>query len=442
MEIAQVNDRQEVGTIQSVESFTPPFTAIAAVKGTISNGHTFGFAISSTNASSGVDIYGNLNDTNCSNLGDCGNPAVCGNTANPLVTPANQCYYGIEAKYAQSGGNWGNKTKLYLTPSENVTYTLLISVDASGSASFGVSQGGQALGRAGTAQVGTGPFYIILDQGEGSPVGNGRGNQAYWMSVMMTSSASTITTSSSSVTGPPPSTSTAEWMVIVIVAAVMILILILLYYRRGGFTVTVLDSQTRSTIIEARVSADGPKNLAGVTGKDGKVAFGKVKEGDYSVQAAARGYNTSSPAIVHVKRKTEYSIGLDRTAPAPPAGLAANAPSVGPSQSPVPQQPPVAVTPPSQQGVAPAMAKAESAPAPTAQQEKEEQEGGGGRVGQIIKKFQEKGAVSPETALTAEELGLSRMFVRIMKRRKGKTRIFIEINGKYYLDQKALQETS
>ena len=61
---------------------------------------------------------------------------------------------------------------------------------------------------------------------------------------------------------------------------------------------------------------------------------------------------------------------------------------------------------------------------------------------QIIKTFQEKGAISPETAMTAEELGLSRIFVRIMKRRKGKTKIFVEVNGRYYLDQEALQETS
>jgi len=65
---------------------------------------------------------------------------------------------------------------------------------------------------------------------------------------------------------------------------------------------------------------------------------------------------------------------------------------------------------------------------------------GGGRIGEIIKMFQAKGAISPETALTAQELGLSRLFVRIMKRRKGRTRIFVEINGRYYLNQTALQE--
>jgi hypothetical protein len=59
---------------------------------------------------------------------------------------------------------------------------------------------------------------------------------------------------------------------------------------------------------------------------------------------------------------------------------------------------------------------------------------------QNIKTFQEKGALSPETALSASELGLSRTFVRVMERRKGQTKVFKEINGKYYLDQKALDE--
>jgi hypothetical protein len=63
----------------------------------------------------------------------------------------------------------------------------------------------------------------------------------------------------------------------------------------------------------------------------------------------------------------------------------------------------------------------------------------GDRIRHIVATFQAKGATSPATALTADELGLSRMFVRIMKRRRGQTRVFVEINGKYYLDEKALK---
>jgi len=92
-------------------------------------------------------------------------------------------------------------------------------------------------------------------------------------------------------------------------------------------------------------------------------------------------------------------------------------------------------------GPAPATIRSPSPPPATPSSGSEELEGfGGERIRQIIRTFQAKGALSPETALTAEELGLSRMFVRIMRRRRGKTRVFIEVNGKYYLDQRALQK--
>ena len=65
----------------------------------------------------------------------------------------------------------------------------------------------------------------------------------------------------------------------------------------------------------------------------------------------------------------------------------------------------------------------------------------GERIRQIIETFRAKGAISPETALTADELGLSRVFVRIMKRRRGRTTVFVEVGGKYYLNEAALKGT-
>jgi hypothetical protein len=41
--------------------------------------------------------------------------------------------------------------------------------------------------------------------------------------------------------------------------------------------------------------------------------------------------------------------------------------------------------------------------------------------------------------MTTEELGLSRIFVRIMERRRGQAKI-LELNGKYYLDQRGLKQ--
>lgn len=461
MEIAQANGKFEVGTIQSIESFTPPFTANAVVEGTVSNGHTFGFAISSANASSGVLIYGNLNPTNCSHLGDCSDPTVCGTPANSAIPP-NQCYYGIDAKTGQGGGSWAGKMKLYPTPSVNISYMLQISVDASGSAQFSVSQGGQVLGQS-TAQIGTGPFYIIIEQAEGAPVASPGPNQAYWMSVGLTS-GTTSSTTTSTLPSPVPAPAGLPWFVwiIIVIALGALFFFILLWYRRRGFTVKVLDSQTQSPIPKASVVARGPEKLSGITGNDGKAAFGSVDEGDYSIGVTAAGYNPSTPVTIKVKKRTEYTARLDRTEPGARRGVVGNAPSEGqnreavgpdeggassrnagvmvPSSGLETRQPQTAVAQPPQEGIPPVMTRPESESPPSEWQGLELEGWGGGRIRQIIKTFQDKGAISPETAQTAEELGLSRLFVRILKRRRGKTRVFIEINGRYYLNQKALQE--
>ena len=434
MGIAQVNKSQESGTIESIDSFTPPFTAVAVVEGTVSNGHTFGFAIASAGAGSGVLMYGNLNATNCSHLGDCGDPDVCGTSADPSIPP-NQCYYGIDAKVAKNATSWPHVAKLYLTPSADVFYTLQISVDASGSAQYSVSQGGQTLGQS-TAQVGTGPFYVVIEQAEGSPVASPGPNQAYWSSVSLGPLVVTTSTTSTTGTSPGPTSPgipTEVW--VIIIAVVVLLLLILLLLRRRNLTVAVQDSQTLSPVREAGVSADGPERLAGYAGRDGRITFKSVKKGDYTIGARAVGYNPSAPVKLSVKKTTECVVKLDRTAPVAPEGPVGTPPS--PSLQ--PQQPSVGDARPIQEGPSPAV-RPQSAPYLSGQEEPD-LGWGGERIREIIKTFQAKGAISPETALTAQELGLSRVFVRIMKRRQGRTRVFMEVDGKYYLNQDALKET-
>ena len=60
---------------------------------------------------------------------------------------------------------------------------------------------------------------------------------------------------------------------------------------------------------------------------------------------------------------------------------------------------------------------------------------------EIIEKFRQKGATSPGKALHAEELGLMPRFKEAMKRRLGQTGAFVEVNGKYYLAEKRLEDT-
>ena len=58
----------------------------------------------------------------------------------------------------------------------------------------------------------------------------------------------------------------------------------------------------------------------------------------------------------------------------------------------------------------------------------------------IVQKFRQKGALSPETAKTAMELGLPPRFEEAIQRRLGQTGIFVEVNGKYYLNEERLKQ--
>jgi hypothetical protein len=58
----------------------------------------------------------------------------------------------------------------------------------------------------------------------------------------------------------------------------------------------------------------------------------------------------------------------------------------------------------------------------------------------MIVRFREKGATTPEKAMTAQELGLPPRFEEAMKRRLGATGIFVDVGGRYYLDEAKLKQ--
>ena len=62
------------------------------------------------------------------------------------------------------------------------------------------------------------------------------------------------------------------------------------------------------------------------------------------------------------------------------------------------------------------------------------------RLLEIVERFRQKGAVSPEKAMASQELGLPPRFEQAMHRRLGHTGIFVETNGKYYLDEERLKQ--
>jgi hypothetical protein len=103
--------------------------------------------------------------------------------------------------------------------------------------------------------------------------------------------------------------------VVIVVIIALILILLAWYRRRPKLTVTVQDSQTLAPISGATVSASGPKSLSGTTGSNGQIVFSNVQAGDYSIKASVTGYNSSTPASVPVKNKTDYAVKLNSIAP-------------------------------------------------------------------------------------------------------------------------------
>jgi hypothetical protein len=59
---------------------------------------------------------------------------------------------------------------------------------------------------------------------------------------------------------------------------------------------------------------------------------------------------------------------------------------------------------------------------------------------EVIQRFRQKGATSPEKAMTVQELGLPPRFEEAMHRRLGQSGIFVEVNGKYYLSEEKLAQ--
>ncbi len=62
------------------------------------------------------------------------------------------------------------------------------------------------------------------------------------------------------------------------------------------------------------------------------------------------------------------------------------------------------------------------------------------RIIKIAEVFKEKGAVSPETAMSPEELGLPPQFSMMMHRGIGQSGVFLENNAKYYLSEEQLEQ--
>jgi hypothetical protein len=59
---------------------------------------------------------------------------------------------------------------------------------------------------------------------------------------------------------------------------------------------------------------------------------------------------------------------------------------------------------------------------------------------EVVERFRQKGAVSPDKAMTVQELCLPPRFEVAMKRRLGRLGVFVEVNGKFYLSEERLKQ--
>lgn len=62
------------------------------------------------------------------------------------------------------------------------------------------------------------------------------------------------------------------------------------------------------------------------------------------------------------------------------------------------------------------------------------------RVLAFVERFRQRGATTPDKALTLAELGLPFRFEYLMRGRLGKLGIFVEVEGKYYLSEERLKQ--
>ena len=158
MQMSGANANLEFTGIQSLEAFSPPFILNTTVTGTIANANPFELFLSNSNWTSKLAIFGNINSANCG-------------------------YYGI----------WANAVdgdKLYGSPAVGVPYTIQVAVDATGYLTVSLISNGTTLAQQNGTGF-TGPFYVILGQGEGSFLCSpGTANVAVWQNVCLASGAS------------------------------------------------------------------------------------------------------------------------------------------------------------------------------------------------------------------------------------------------------------
>lgn len=153
--------------LQSVQSFTPPFSIQAFVDSSVANGNPFELHLITQDMRERLSVVGNVGKQNAGYYGmwlSCNGPLM------DLFTHVN----------------------LYSTPDINVWYLITMTVDSQGMASATLRNArGTVLGSRTGMNLGAGPFYVVLSQYEGLPSSGPGPNSATWASVKIRGAGST-----------------------------------------------------------------------------------------------------------------------------------------------------------------------------------------------------------------------------------------------------------
>ena len=162
--MAGVNETYQFTAIQSIKSFSPPFTIRTIVRGSIANGNPFELDLASADLRQRVTVAGNINKRN-------------------------RGYYGMWLSVDGPGVDPLRHVSLFAAPDINLWYTITVAVDARGAGTVTLTDfAGTVLGSQAGLHVGTDPFFIVLAQFEGAPYTVGA-NVATWAQVQVSPTA-------------------------------------------------------------------------------------------------------------------------------------------------------------------------------------------------------------------------------------------------------------
>ena len=183
MQMSGVNGPGQFAGIQSVGSYSPPFTLTATVSGMEERGIPFEVYLVSPDLRQWLSVAGHL--------GGAGGPRE----GIGIRTPFGGARIPLGGGPSPEHGVWANWTgsaqpisalgnKIYPAPIAGLAYTITMTVGADGIASVSLQDAvGVSLGALNAMPVGTGPFNVVLaSRGEGPTF-------ASWRAVQLTSLA-------------------------------------------------------------------------------------------------------------------------------------------------------------------------------------------------------------------------------------------------------------